>query len=65
MADFWQKTMDYKWVKLSKLGHFKTCELSTSSCRVFDRLSDHYKIIEIEQAKLKLEGFKDSQSVFL
>ncbi len=47
---FEKKTMDYmyKWVKLSKSGNLKKIELNTSFYRVFYRLSENHKIIEIE-----------------
>ena len=46
--------MNYKWVILSKLSHFKNLLLKMQVCRVFCGLSENHKIIEIEQAKLKL-----------
>ncbi len=54
MSRFLKKTVDYKWVKLSKSGRFKNFELNTSSYRVFYGLSEKNKIIGIEQIKLKL-----------
>ena len=50
--------MNYKWVILSKLSHFKNLLLKMQVCRVFCGLSENHKIIEIEQAKLKLYEFK-------
>ncbi len=46
--------MDYKWVVLSKLSHFKLFEQNASSDRVFDGVLENHKIIEIEQTELKL-----------
>ena len=46
--------MNYKWVILSKLGHFKHFELKTLFYRVFYGLSEYQKNIEIGQIKLKL-----------
>ena len=54
MANFWQKTMDYKWVKMPKLGRFKNFKLNTSSYRIFYGLSDDNKIIEIHGIELEL-----------
>ncbi len=54
MAHFWKKIMDFKWVKMPKLGCFENFELNTTSYRVFYGLSKNHKIIEIEQAKLEL-----------
>ncbi len=49
-----RKTMDYKWVKLSKSGCFKSFELNTSSYRVFYGLSENRKMIVIKQIKLQV-----------
>ncbi len=46
--------MNYKWVILSKLGHFEYFELNTLSCRVFRWLFEYHKIIEIGQVELEL-----------
>ena len=51
---FEKKTTNYKWVILSKLGHFKHFELKTLFYRVFYGLSKYQKNIEIGQIKLKL-----------
>ena len=46
--------MDYKWVKMPKLGCFKIFELNIPSCRVFHGLSENQIIIEIEQTEQEL-----------
>ncbi len=46
--------MDYKWLILSKLGHFELFKLKTSTDRVFSRLSENLIFIEIERPELKL-----------
>ncbi len=46
--------MDYKWVKMPNLGHFKIFQLNTWSCRVFNGLSENHKKFEIGQPELKL-----------
>ncbi len=51
---FWWKTMDYMWGKLSKMSHFKNCELSIPSGRVFSGLPENHKIIQIGPTELKL-----------
>ncbi len=51
--------MDYKWVKLPKLDHFKIFELNILSCRVFYGLSECVKIIAIGQSEHKLWPFKE------
>ncbi len=40
--------MNYKWVILSKLGHFEKIELKMPSDRSFSELSEYLKIICIE-----------------
>ncbi len=55
---FRQKTMNYKWVKLSKLGCFEIFELNISSDRVFHELSEYLKIISIGRTEHKLWPFK-------
>ncbi len=45
-----KKTMDYKWVKMSKFGSFEKFELNIPSCRVFYGLSENHKIIDIGQS---------------
>ncbi len=54
---FVEKTMDYKWVKLSKLGCFENVELKMPSGRVCSGLSENHKIIPIGLSKLKLWQF--------
>ena len=49
-----RKTMDYKWVKLSKSVYFENFELKTYVFRIFCRLSEYHKIIEIGQTELEL-----------
>ncbi len=58
MCRFLKKTMDYKWVKLSKSGRLKKCELNIPSCRVFYGLSEKYKYIQFGPTELKLWPFK-------
>ncbi len=55
---FQQKTMDYKWVILPKLGHFETFKLNIPSDRVFCELSEHKKNIRTGWAEQKLWPFK-------
>ena len=47
------------WVKLPKMDCFNFFELNTPSNRVFYRLLENHKIVEIQQAELKLWPFKD------
>ncbi len=54
MVKFWEKTMNYKWVKLLKLDNFKYFELNTYFYRVFCELSENHKIIEMGQPELEL-----------
>ncbi len=54
--------MGYKWVKLSKSGHFLTVGLNMPSYRVFSVLSEYHKIIEFGSTELKLQSFKDSRA---
>ena len=49
-----------KWVKLSKMDHFKNLKLSIPSDRVFHELSEYLKIIEIGQTEQKLWSVKGS-----
>ncbi len=49
-----EKTMNYKWVKLLKLGHFENVELKMVSDRVFSVLSENHKTIQIRLTELKL-----------
>ncbi len=51
--------MDYKWVKMPKLGYFKKFELNISSCRVFHGLSENHNIIQIGPPEQKLWPFKE------
>ncbi len=51
---FDKKTVDYKWVILSKLDCFEQFELNTLFYRVFNGLLEYQKIIENEHIKLKL-----------
>ncbi len=55
---FGDKTMDYKWVKLSKLDCFDNSELNMPSDRVFSGLSEVHKIMEIGPTELKLWPLK-------
>ncbi len=53
-ANFWRKTVGYKWVILWKSGRFKKFELNTQSNRVFYELSEIIKKIFFLQTKVKL-----------
>ncbi len=52
--------MDYKWVKLSKLGCFEKFELNISSDRVFSVLSENHKIIQVGPIKQKLRPLEQN-----
>ncbi len=49
-----KKTMDYRWVKILRMDHFKNFKLNVLSDRVFSGLSENYKIIQTEPSELKL-----------
>ncbi len=54
MFQFLKKTMDYKWVKLSKFGHFEKFELNIPSDRVFSGLSENHNYSQFGPTKLTL-----------
>ncbi len=51
--------MNYKWVKLSKLGCLKIVELNRLSCKVFCGLSKYHKIIRFGETKHELWRVED------
>ncbi len=53
-SHFREKTMGYKWVKLSKFSCFEYFELNIPSDRVFPGLSENHKIIQIGPPETKL-----------
>ncbi len=51
--------MDYRWVILSKLGHFQNLNKDILIERASCKLSEFYEIIEIRQTEMELWLVKD------